>query len=106
MEGDPKFQASQDIPDVPYHAFAQLIGLKGVLIEKESDVAAAWDTALGSDRPVVLEFKTDPNIAPLPPHITLDQAKKFATSMFHGDVDRGNVIVDTFRQVVGTLVHS
>jgi transglutaminase-like putative cysteine protease len=27
MEGDPKFQASQDIPNVPYHRFAELIGM-------------------------------------------------------------------------------
>ena len=27
MEGDPKFDATQKIPDVPYHRFAELIGL-------------------------------------------------------------------------------
>ena len=31
MEGDPKFDASQQIPDVPYHQFAELIGLQGHL---------------------------------------------------------------------------
>ena len=29
MEGDPKFTASQAIPNVPFHRFAELIGLKG-----------------------------------------------------------------------------
>jgi pyruvate dehydrogenase (quinone) len=31
MEGDPKFNASQRIPNVPYHKFAELIGLNGHL---------------------------------------------------------------------------
>ena len=31
MEGDPKFNASQQIPNVPYHKFAELIGLEGHL---------------------------------------------------------------------------
>ena len=33
MEGDPKFEASQDIPSVPYHKFAELIGLKGIYVD-------------------------------------------------------------------------
>ena len=33
MEGDPKFDASQDIPNVPYHQFAELIGLKGIYVD-------------------------------------------------------------------------
>ena len=31
LEGDPKFEATQQIPDVPYHRFAELIGLRGNL---------------------------------------------------------------------------
>jgi pyruvate dehydrogenase (quinone) len=34
-------------------------------------LAGAWEEALYSDRPVVLEVRTDPNVPPLPPHITL-----------------------------------
>jgi thiamine pyrophosphate-dependent acetolactate synthase large subunit-like protein len=33
MEGDPKFDASQDIPNVPYHRFAEMIGLKGIYVD-------------------------------------------------------------------------
>ena len=33
MEGDPKFNASQEIPNVPYHRFAELIGLKGIYVD-------------------------------------------------------------------------
>ncbi len=62
------------------------------------------DEALASDRPVVLEVKTDPNVAPLPPHITLAQAKAFASTLMKGDPDQGNVLIDTARQVLGAVL--
>ena len=104
MEGSPKFAASQDIPDVPYHLFAISIGLKGIFVEREDQVAAAWEQALASDTPVLIEFKTDPNVAPLPPHITLEQAKKFATTLFKGDPDEAGIITQTAKQVLGALL--
>ena len=36
--------------------------------------ATAWDEALAADRPVVLEAIVDPEVPPLPPHITFEQA--------------------------------
>lgn len=104
MEGDPKFEASQRIPDVPYHLFATSLGLKGIFVEREEDVAAAWEQALASDVPVLIEFKTDPNVPPLPPHIKLEQAKKFATTLLKGDPDEAGVIVQTAKQVLASVL--
>jgi pyruvate dehydrogenase (quinone) len=104
MEGDPKFDASQQIPNVPYHQFAELIGLKGIYVDRPEALGAAWDEALAADRPVVLNVKTDPEVPPLPPHITFDQAIKFSKSLAKGDPDEGNVIVGAARQLVGALL--
>jgi pyruvate dehydrogenase (quinone) len=81
MEGDPKFEATQKIPDVPYHRFAELIGLKGIYCNDEAKVQEAWRQALACGPPVVLEFKTDPEVPPLPSHITLEQAKSFMSTI-------------------------
>jgi thiamine pyrophosphate-dependent acetolactate synthase large subunit-like protein len=75
INGDPKFEASQQIPNVSYWRFAELIGLRGIYIDRPELVGSAWDQALASDVPVVLEFKTDPEVFPLPPHITFQQAR-------------------------------
>ncbi|MEU9791330.1 thiamine pyrophosphate-requiring protein [Streptomyces sparsogenes] len=83
MAGDPKYPGSQDIPDVPYSAYAGLLGLEGVLCESPEKVGEAWDAALAADRPVVLEFKVDSEIAPIPPHTMKSQAKKAAKAMIH-----------------------
>jgi pyruvate dehydrogenase (quinone) len=104
MNGDPKFEASQDIPSVPYHKFAELIGLKGLYVDDAERMAAVWDEALSSDRPVVIEVKADPNVPPLPPHITLKQAKAFATTLIKGDPNEGNVLIDTAKQVLGAVL--
>mgnify|MGYP003945501363 CR=1 FL=1 len=104
MEGDPKFAASQDIPDVPYHLFAESIGLKGILVLHEDDVATAWETALAADRPVLIEFRTDPDVPPLPPHIKLEQAKKFASTLLQGDPNERGIVVETAKQVLSSLL--
>jgi len=104
MEGDPKFNASQQIPNVPYHRFAELIGLKGLFVDHPDQLGSAWDEALAADRPVVLEVKTDPEVPPLPPHITLKQAKKFSESLIKGDPREARVIKGTARQVLESIL--
>src|SRR5437762_11046380 len=74
MSGDPKFEGSQALPDFPYARYAELLGLKGIRVDSPDQAASASDEALSADRPVVLEAVTDPEVPPLPPHITIEQA--------------------------------
>jgi pyruvate dehydrogenase (quinone) len=105
MEGDPKFQASQDIPDFNYAQFADLVGLKGIRVESPEAVGPAWDEAFGAGKPVVIDAVTDPNIPPLPPHITWKQAQAMMSSMLKGDPDLGAVVRKSFRGVMREFVH-
>jgi pyruvate dehydrogenase (quinone) len=104
MEGDPKFDATQQIPDVPYHKFAELIGLKGIYCDNPEEVHGAWREALHADRPVVLEFKTDPEVPPLPSHITLEQAKSFMSTIVKGDPKEGSMLAGVARQVLSSIL--
>jgi pyruvate dehydrogenase (quinone) len=97
MAGDPKFDASQDIPDFGYARFAESLGLMGIKVEHPDQIGAAWDRVLGADRPAVLEAVTDPNVPPMPPHITLEQAKAFASSVLKGDADALGFITQTVK---------
>jgi pyruvate dehydrogenase (quinone) len=92
MEGAPKFTESQTLPDVSYEAFARSLGLHGVAVDKPQQVAAAWDQALAADRPTVLDFRTDPDVPPIPPHATYQQAKDAATALLHGDPNRWGIL--------------
>src|SRR5439155_1089867 len=43
MSGDPKFEGSQELPDFPYAAYAEMLGLTGIRVDSPDDVADAWD---------------------------------------------------------------
>ncbi|HWE78954.1 MAG TPA: thiamine pyrophosphate-requiring protein [Pseudolabrys sp.] len=102
--GDPKFEASQNLPDVHYARYAELVGLKGIYCDDPEKIAASWDEALASRVPVVLEMKTDPDIPPLPPHITLKQAKAFASTLWQGDPNEAGVIRKTIKEFADELL--
>ncbi|MCU1569496.1 MAG: thiamine pyrophosphate-requiring protein [Naasia sp.] len=67
MEGAPRFPPSQALPDFPFARYADLLGMTGIRVQRSEDIGPAWDAALTADRPVVLEFLTDPSIPLLPP---------------------------------------
>jgi pyruvate dehydrogenase (quinone) len=99
MEGDPKFSGSQDVPDFPYASYAELLGLRGIRVERAEQVGPAWDAALSADRPVVLEMATDPNVPPLPPHVTAKQAKSYLEALIKGDPDAIEIVKASAKQM-------
>ena len=92
MEGAPKFTESQHLPDVSYEGFARSLGLHGIAVDEPGHVGPAWDRALAADRPTVLDLRTDPDVPPIPPHATFEQAKDAAMALLKGDPDRWGVL--------------
>jgi pyruvate dehydrogenase (quinone) len=103
MEGDPKFEGSQDLPDFPYARYAELLGFRGIRVDSPADVGPAWDEALAANEPVLYEAITDPEVPPLPPHITLQQAR-FYLSALRGDPDRGAMLTESLKQKVAEFM--
>ena len=97
--GDPKFEAAQYVEDFAYARYGEMLGFKGIHVERPEDIGAAWEEAFRADRPVVIEFIADPNVPPLPPHITFDQARAFMTTLFKGDPDQASTIKQSMKQV-------
>ena len=94
MEGAPKFTQSQTLPDVDYAGFAASLSLLALHVDKPDDIGPAWEQALAADRPAVLDVRCDPNIPPIPPHATFEQAKDAAKAMIKGDENRRGVVVE------------
>ncbi|ATB29742.1 thiamine pyrophosphate-requiring protein [Melittangium boletus] len=103
MAGDPEYKASQELPDFPYARYAESIGLRGIRVDKPEQLADAWDRALTADRPVVFEAYVDPTVPPLPPHITLEQAKHFSEALLKGDPKSRGVIGQSIKAMVEKL---
>jgi len=101
--GEGKTLSTQQLPDVPYHRFAELLGLRGLYVSAPEQVGPAWDEALHADRPVVLECRTDPNVPPLPPHITPEQARNFL-GMARTEPELGSVLVNSARQLFASFL--
>jgi pyruvate dehydrogenase (quinone) len=104
QDGDPKFEASQQVPDFPYARYADLLGFKGLFVDGPEGVAAAWEEALAADRPVVLEAVTDPNVPPLPPHINLKQMKAFTSTLWQGDPETAQMLKNTAKDFIRELI--
>jgi len=104
LEGDPKFEASQDVPDFPFARYAEMLGLGGTVVERPDQAGEAWDRALTADRPFLIDAITDPNVPPLPPHITIDQAKHFLFAIAKGDPDSYEVVEQSARHKLAELL--
>jgi pyruvate dehydrogenase (quinone) len=104
MEGDPKYMGSQVLPDFPYARYAELVGLKGIRVDDPDDLGTAWDEAISANTPVLVEAITDPEVPPLPPHITLEQAKHFMEAFARGDPDRSAFMKQSLKQKVEEFI--
>ncbi len=101
--GAGKTESTQSIPDFAYDRYAELLGLKGIVVRDPDRLGAAWDDALHADRPVILNIYTDPNVPPLPPHITLKDAKNFMTMTF-SEPELGSVLKNSAREVLANVL--
>jgi pyruvate dehydrogenase (quinone) len=104
LAGDPMYPATQRIPDFPAACYAELVGLHGIRVDDPEQLAGAWGDVLSAGRPAVLEVVVDPEIPPLPPHITGTEMKKMAHAMVKGDPEAVGVMEKTLRAKVETLL--
>ena len=54
--------------------------------------------AFSADRPTLLEMVTDPDVPPLPPHVTRQQALHYAKALLHGDPDARDIVMASMRE--------
>jgi pyruvate dehydrogenase (quinone) len=104
MEGDPRFDASQRIPYMPFHEYARLIGLGSVKVDRASQIEDAMTQAFAADRPFVIDAMTDPEEPPLPPHITFKQAEDYTKSFLADPSDGLAGVVNAMREKVDEFV--
>ncbi len=103
LTGNPKAEITQKVPDMPFHEYAKIIGLDGIYVDDPEQLGSAWDRALSAGKPCVLEVRTDPEVPPLPPHITFKQAKSFISAAAQGDPDEGAMIKGSVKQVLSSV---
>ena len=104
LAGDPRLDASQLLPDFPFARYAELLGLKGIRVDRPEDVGPAWDEALAHGGPVVFEAITDPEVPPLPPHIRFEQVKHLVEAL-PGDPAKGRIVKQAVKGKFDEIIH-
>jgi pyruvate dehydrogenase (quinone) len=102
--GDPKYEASQNLPAFGYAAYAESIGMLGIHVDDPAQLETAWRQAFASDRPVLFEAIVDANVAQLPPHITLEQAHNLFSALAKGDPNEGSVIKESIKSILAGVI--
>jgi pyruvate dehydrogenase (quinone) len=103
MEGDPKYSPSQDVPDFPYARYAEMLGLGGVRVDRPEQLGPAWEQAFSADRPTVVEVMSDPNVPPIPPHISSKEAKAYVEALLKGDPDALGIVKASAKEIWASL---
>lgn len=91
--GDPKFSPSQHLPPFAYAEFARQLGLGGLRIDDPAQIGPAWEAAFAARMPMVLEMVTDPNVPPVPPHVSGAQMRSYRAALLKGDPDARQLIL-------------
>jgi pyruvate dehydrogenase (quinone) len=97
-DGSPRYEPSQALPDFPYASYAEMLGLRGVRVERPDAIGPAWDMAFAADRPAVIDVVADPTVPPLPPHVSAKQARAYFGAMLKGDAEAVSVLKSTAKE--------
>ncbi|PRW65440.1 thiamine pyrophosphate-requiring protein [Actinopolyspora mortivallis] len=92
MSGAPQFLPSQELPEFPYAAYAESLGLRGIKVDDPDDITGSWQQALRADRPCLVEFVTDPAVPPIPPEANWEQMESTVSALLRGDPDAWSVV--------------
>jgi pyruvate dehydrogenase (quinone) len=78
VDGVPDFETDHEPTD--FSAIAAAVGIPSMRVEDPADVRSTLEKGLAEPGPVLMEFVTDPNALSIPPAITGEMIKGFATS--------------------------
>ncbi|WP_159600773.1 thiamine pyrophosphate-requiring protein [Agromyces humi] len=67
VEGAPRFETSQALPGFPFARYAELLGMRGIIVDTPDEIDDAWSRALAADRPTVIQLISDRDVPLLPP---------------------------------------
>jgi len=90
FEGNPEY--GLELHPIDFAAFARSCGVAGFTLDDSAQAESVIHQALETLGPAVIEAQIDPYEAPMPGHISSDQAWHFAEAMMRGEKDRWDII--------------
>lgn len=102
MLGNPEYGCA--LEDLDYAAVGRACGAEGYTIREPSECGRILEEALNSPGPAVIDAVVDPHEPPLPPSISVSQAKEFAAALAKGTPYRGKIMTTILADKVRELV--
>jgi pyruvate dehydrogenase (quinone)/pyruvate oxidase len=99
--GNPEYGCELETMD--FSMFAIACGAVGMKLEASEKLESTLDEFLGCPGPALLEAKIDPFEPPMPPKITFEQARKFASSIIKGEPNREKIVMTVIADRVRKL---
>lgn len=100
--GNPEYGC--ELEPIDFAAFARACGATGITVDDPARCGAAIEQAMATDGPVVIEAVVDPHEPPLPPKVTLEQAKHFAQALARGTPNREKIALTVLSDKVRELL--
>jgi pyruvate dehydrogenase (quinone)/pyruvate oxidase len=100
--GNPEYGC--ELQPIDFALLAQACGATGLTIEDPAECGAVLERALAAPGPVVVQAVVDPLEPPLPPKITVEQARKFALALLRGEPNREKIALTVLGDRVRELV--
>lgn len=86
-----------ELEDINFAKFAEACGGKGISVSSHEELAPAFDTALQSDKPVIIDVAVD-NEPPLPGKITYTQAAGFSKYLLKKFFEKGELDIPPLKK--------
>ncbi len=100
--GNPEYGC--ELQPIDFAAFARACGARGITIDDPAHCGPALEQALATEGPVLIEAVVDPHEPPLPPKVTLEQAKHFAQALARGTPNREKIALTVLSDKVRELL--
>ncbi|MCU1308139.1 MAG: pyruvate oxidase [Acidobacteriaceae bacterium] len=100
--GNPEYGC--DLQPIDFASVAHAMGAAGFTSEDPAECGNVIEAFLNAPGPAVLQAVVDPNVPPLPPKITVEQALHFAESLARGQPERAEIAVEAIGQKIRELI--
>jgi pyruvate dehydrogenase (quinone)/pyruvate oxidase len=100
--GNPEYGC--ELQPIDFVAVAHACGVAGFAVTQPEACGAVLDQAFGLEGPALVEATVDPLEPPMPPKVSLEQARKFGESLLKGAPNRKAVIETVLGDRVRELV--
>jgi len=100
--GNPEYGC--ELQEIDFAKYAEACGGLGFSVERPEKIRPTLESAMASGRPCVVEVLVDPFEPPMPPKVTLKQAKNFAEALVEGQPHGGKIALTIFRDKINELI--